>query len=110
MCLTCLRDPPALIAHAAPAAPAARAAQVAGVIVGARNAAHVADHQRVCSLELDAEDLAQIQAGTSCCSWDRELLPAQCAHCMRGCMWLHLHMHWAKVSDVQSGEGEGMRH
>jgi aryl-alcohol dehydrogenase-like predicted oxidoreductase len=32
---------------------------VAGVIVGARNARHVADHQRMFSLSLDEEDLAK---------------------------------------------------
>lgn len=32
------------------------------MIVGARNARHVADHQKMCSLVLDAEDLSRIQA------------------------------------------------
>jgi len=35
---------------------------VGAVIVGARNAAHVAQHQAVFGFELDADDLAKIQA------------------------------------------------
>lgn len=53
--------------------------QVAGVIVGARNANHVADHQRVCGLTLDGEDQSAIQAvldrgvapTSDCYTWER---------------------------------------
>lgn len=52
---------------------------VSAVIVGARNADHVADHRRLFSLNLDAEDLAAIQAVLDqgpqptgdCYSWER---------------------------------------
>lgn len=55
------------------------AVQVAGVIVGARNANHVADHQRVCGLTLDGEDQSAIQAvldkgvapTSDCYTWER---------------------------------------
>jgi hypothetical protein len=53
--------------------------QVAAVIVGARNASHVADHVRMCSLELDESDLAAIQGvldrgnrpTSDCYTWER---------------------------------------
>ena len=53
--------------------------QVAGVIVGARNANHVADHLQMCSLQLDEEDLETIQVAldngvqptTDCYTWER---------------------------------------
>ncbi|GAB4813776.1 hypothetical protein N2152v2_000822 [Parachlorella kessleri] len=52
---------------------------VAGVVVGARNALHVPDHQRMCSLVLDYGDLDSIQEvlekGTQptgdCYTWER---------------------------------------
>ncbi|GAB4818560.1 hypothetical protein N2152v2_005606 [Parachlorella kessleri] len=52
---------------------------VAGVIVGARNANHVADHQQMCALQLDEEDLETIQVAldngvqptSDCYTWER---------------------------------------
>ena len=52
---------------------------MAGVIVGARNASHIADHQRMFSFQLDAEDLAAIdrvsaegrRAQSDCYTWER---------------------------------------
>lgn len=53
--------------------------QVAGVILGARNASHVTDHQRLFSFRLDDEDLGAIDevlaAGGrprgDCYDWER---------------------------------------
>jgi aryl-alcohol dehydrogenase-like predicted oxidoreductase len=52
---------------------------VAGIIVGARNANHVADHVKLASLRLDDEDLGRIdevldsgrQATGDCYDWER---------------------------------------
>ena len=54
-------------------------AQVAGVIVGARNASHVADHQRMFTFQLDDEDMQRIEAVSAqgrrptrdCYTWER---------------------------------------
>ncbi len=54
-------------------------AQVAGVIVGARNARHVADHQKLFTFELDGDDLERIEAvwaegrrpGSDCYTYER---------------------------------------
>ncbi|KAL4429190.1 hypothetical protein ABPG77_010169 [Micractinium sp. CCAP 211/92] len=53
--------------------------QVAGIIVGARNASHVADHEKIFSFELDAADQERIskvlaegkQSTSDCYSWER---------------------------------------
>lgn len=52
---------------------------VAGIIVGARNANHIADHVKVANLRLDAEDFGRIdevlesgrQATGDCYDWER---------------------------------------
>jgi aryl-alcohol dehydrogenase-like predicted oxidoreductase len=53
--------------------------QVPAVIIGARNASHVPDHQRLFSFELDSEDLSKIegvlaetrQPTGDCYEWER---------------------------------------
>jgi hypothetical protein len=53
--------------------------QVAGVIVGARNASHVADHQRMFTFQLDGDDMQRIEAVSAqgrrptsdCYTWER---------------------------------------
>ena len=50
-----------------------------GVIVGARNANHVADHQRMFTFDLEAEDMQAIEAVSAkgrrptsdCYTWER---------------------------------------
>jgi aryl-alcohol dehydrogenase-like predicted oxidoreductase len=52
---------------------------VAGIIVGARNAAHVEQHRRLFGFELDAQDVARIEAAagagtrptSDCYTWER---------------------------------------
>ena len=54
-------------------------AQVAGVIVGARNAKHVQQHQKLFGFSLDAEDCRKIdevaaqgvQPSSDCYTWER---------------------------------------
>ena len=53
--------------------------QVAAILVGARNAKHVADHRRLFALQLTAEDRADIDAvlaegrtgSGDCYTWER---------------------------------------
>jgi diketogulonate reductase-like aldo/keto reductase len=53
--------------------------QVAGVIVGARNAQHIAQHQKLFTFRLDEEDFGQIesvwaqarQPKSDCYTWER---------------------------------------